>query len=405
MKWSNRFFCSNIWPDSDSQLLRLVLAGTGINWMTSLEDKARAAKNFSFLVSESNVSGDLKFDDMELTMIPSEIWKMGQVIKNISMQRNQISIVPEAFFDLISIQRLCLDNNMIKRFPDELGSISYLQYMSADFNLIQCLPRTVGMLTNLKVLRLAENCISALPLELGGCEKITTLDIAGNPTTFPPREVCTRGTLAICKFLKTFSSATSSGILRFKSIPMETLPIEVMQIPRLKRLDLTGSIVKIIPVFCAGLASSLQKIDVIPEQLLFPHSSIMASGTEATLKYLQDILDGINNSQIRSSGSYGQIKLDGMFLPEVPPQVLNATALTKLDISRNAIHEFTGLHENIFLKHFIAEQNQLQFIPHDVLRSTKTLVTINVNRNLLTQFPQSVLICPLLKTLCIGGNE
>ena len=55
--------------------------------MTSLEDKARAAKNFSFLVAESNVSGELKLDDMELSTIPSEIWKAGQLIKSISMQR------------------------------------------------------------------------------------------------------------------------------------------------------------------------------------------------------------------------------------------------------------------------------------------------------------------------------
>lgn len=373
--------------------------------MTSLDDKARAAKNFSYLVSESNVSGDLKLDDMELSSIPSEIWKMGQLIKSVSMQRNQISIVPDSFFDLNSIQRLCLDHNLIKRFPDELGNICYLQHMSADFNMIQCLPHTVGLLTNLKVLRLAENCISALPLELGGCEKITTLDITGNPTTFPPKEVCARGSLAICKFLKTFSSATSSGVLRFKNIPMEVLPIEVMQIPRLKKLDLLGSMVKVIPVFCAGLASSLQKIDVAPEQLSFPHPSIMASGTEATLKYLQDILDGINKSQVRSSGTYGEINLVGMFLPEVPPQVLVATALTKLNISQNSIREVTGLHEDIYLKHFMAEQNQLQAIPHDVLRSTKVLLTMNMNRNNLTQFPQSVLLCPMLKTLCIGGNE
>lgn len=373
--------------------------------MTSLEDKARAAKNFSFLVSEANVSGDLKLDDMELSIIPSELWKMGQVIKSISLQRNQISLVSEAFFELISIQRLCLDHNLIKRFPDELGNISYLQYMSADFNLIECLPHTVGMLTNLKVLRLAQNCISALPLELGSCEKITTLDITGNPTSFPPREVCVRGSLAICKFLKTFSSATSSGTLRFKNIPMRILPIEVMQIPRLKRLDLMGSIVQIIPVFCAGLASSLQKIDVMPDQLVFPHPSIIARGTDAILKYLQDILDGINQSQVRSSGTYGHIKLVGMFLPEVPPEVLIATALTKLNISDNAIVEFTGLHANIFLKHFIAERNQLPAIPHDVLRSTHLLVTINMNYNTLTQFPQAVLLCPSLKTLCIGGNE
>lgn len=373
--------------------------------MTSLQEKARVAKNFAFLVSEANVTGDLNIDDMDLSSIPSEIWKMGQVIKSISMKRNQISLVPEAFFDLNTIQRLCLDNNLIKKFPDELGNISYLQHMSADYNMIQYLPHTIGMLTNLKVLRLAENCIAALPLQLGCCEKITTLDIAGNPTTFPPREVCSLGSLAICKFLKTFSSATSSGTLRFKNIPMEILPIEVMQVPRLKRLDLVGSIVRIIPVFCAGLASSLTKIDVAPEQLVFPHPSIMASGTEATLKYLQDILDGINHSQIRSSSTFGVIKLVGMFLPEVPPEVLVATALTKLDISENSICEFTGLHESILLKHFIAARNQLQGIPRDVLRSTKLLVTIDMNYNLLTQFPQSVLLCPLLKTLCIGGNE
>jgi Leucine-rich repeat (LRR) protein len=373
--------------------------------MTSLDDKARAAKNFSYLVSEANVSGDLKLDDMDLSMIPSEIWKMGQVIKSISLQKNQISLVSEAFFGVITIQRLCLDHNLIKEFPDELGNISYLQYMSADFNLIECLPHTVGMLTNLKVLRLAENCISALPLELGSCEKITTLDITGNPTTFPPTEVCARGSLAICKFLKTFSSAASSGTLRFKNIPMRILPIEVMQIPRLKRIDLTGSIVQIIPVFCAGLASSLQKIDVTPEQLMFPHPSIIARGTEAILIYLKDILDGINRSQVRSSGSYGQINLVGMFLPEVPPEVLTATALTKLNISDNAIVELKGLHPSIFLKHFIAERNQLPAIPHDVLRSTQVLSTINLNYNMLTQFPQAVLLCPFLKTLCIGGNE
>jgi Leucine-rich repeat (LRR) protein len=277
--------------------------------------------------------------------------------------------------------------------------------MSADFNMIECLPHTIGMLTNLKVLRLAENCISALPLELGSCEKITTLDITGNPTSFPPKEVCTRGSLAICKFLKTFSSAASSGTLRFKNIPMRILPVEVMQIPRLKRLDLIGSAVQIIPVFCAGLASSLQKIDVMPEQLVFPHPSIIAGGTDTILKYLQDILDDINRSQVRSSGTYGHINLVGMFLPEVPPEVLHATALTKLNISDNAITEFTGLHSNIILKHFIAERNRLPAIPHDVLRAASVLVTINLNYNMLTQFPQAVLLCPLLKTLCIGGNE
>jgi hypothetical protein len=101
----------------------------------------------------------------------------------------------------------------------------------------------------------------------------------------------------------------------------------------------------------------------------------------------------------------GEINLVGMFLPEVPPQVLVATALTKLNISQNSFREVTGLHGGIYLKHFMAEQNQLQAIPHDVLRSTKVLLTMNMNRNILTQFPQSVLLCPMLKTLCIGGNE
>jgi Leucine-rich repeat (LRR) protein len=330
---------------------------------------------------------------------------MGQVIKNISIRRNQILSVPDAFFGVISIQRLHLDNNLIKRFPDELGNICQLQHLSANFNLIECLPHSVGLLTNLKVLYLAENCISALPLQLGSCEKITTLDITGNPTTFPPNEVCIRGSLAICKFLRTFSSATSSGVLRFSSIPMTILPIEVLQIPRLKRLDLLGSIVEVIPVFCASLSSSLQRIDVEPNKLVFPHPSIVACGTEAVLKYLQNILDGIYQSQIRSSKNFGEIQLVGMHLPAVPPEVMAATALTKLDISQNAIREFSGLQESIHLKHFIAEGNQLEFIPQDVLRSTRILTTLNMNYNLLTQFPQAILLCPLLKTLCIGGNE
>jgi len=158
---------------------------------------------------------------------------------------------------------------------------------------------------------------------------------------------------------------------------MEVLPIEVMQVPRLKRLDLVGSNRENYSCFLRRSCLKFNKnLNVAPEQLVFPHPSIMASGIRSNIEVpARHFRWHHHHSQIRSSSTFGVIKLAGYVPSRSATGVCCvATAFRQnWTFPENSICGFTGLNESIHLKHFIAARNQLQGIPRDVFDRSKII--------------------------------
>nr|XP_020828738.1 leucine-rich repeat-containing protein 27 isoform X2 [Phascolarctos cinereus] len=122
-----------------------------------------------------------------LEHLSEEIFKIPH-LKQLHLQRNELSIIPKDFFQLLpSLVWLDLRHNKIKAIPSGIGSHK-----------------------NLKTLLMEKNPIKTLPVELGNLASLKALNLRSCPLEFPPKDVVQKGLLAILAFLRNWAQRQSA---------------------------------------------------------------------------------------------------------------------------------------------------------------------------------------------------
>ncbi|XP_078700717.1 uncharacterized protein LOC144927256 [Branchiostoma floridae x Branchiostoma belcheri] len=113
------------------------------------------------------------------------------------------SLVPEDISRLKNLELLDLRNSGLESLPDGVRELVKLNRLNIFDNRFTSVPEQIMNLSNIRKLLLSGNSISRLPLTLGHLDKLDDMDIRNNPLTYPPPDVCEKGTAAIMDFLRT----------------------------------------------------------------------------------------------------------------------------------------------------------------------------------------------------------
>ncbi|XP_078607381.1 uncharacterized protein LOC144879631 [Branchiostoma floridae x Branchiostoma japonicum] len=113
------------------------------------------------------------------------------------------SPVPEDIGRLKNLQNLDLQHSGLESLPNCVGELVQLRYLNISTNKFTSVPDSIMNLHNIEIINLSHNRIVDLPLTLSRLTPLQDMVISGNPLTYPPSDVCEKGTAAIMVFMRT----------------------------------------------------------------------------------------------------------------------------------------------------------------------------------------------------------
>lgn len=132
-----------------------------------------------------NQIDDVNFDGMGLNSLPESIGQISN-LRILSLDRNQLTKLPEVIQHLTNLERLSIGGNLLKELPDWLGDCAQLRSLSIDNIGLSELPIWLQQLFNLENLSIGGNPLKELPDWLGDSRTLIGLDLGGlNLTSLP----------------------------------------------------------------------------------------------------------------------------------------------------------------------------------------------------------------------------
>ncbi len=112
--------------------------------------QAEARKRIEQARREGSPILDLR--DLQLTSVPEALWQL-TTLQWLELSGNQLTSVPEALGQLIALQRLDLSRNQLTSVPAALGQLTALQGLNLSGNKLTSVPEALGHLAEAGTLR------------------------------------------------------------------------------------------------------------------------------------------------------------------------------------------------------------------------------------------------------------
>lgn len=354
----------------------------------------------------------LDLDYNKLSSLPQK-WSGVAGLKELHLRNNSLTALPN-FISCVSLKEVyCasnrLENAAISSFP---ASLAILELRD---NKIKEIDPSIVDLKELQRLDVANNNISTLPPKMGMMETLKALNVDGNPMRGLRRDIISRGTQAIMKYLRSRIVENvgdgQNGMAKMtSSLPVSAEMAEVAKIHSLstsKSLDLSKNMwsessVKLmedcqdIPLETVNLSRT--GISAIPLPLYGFHSS---------LKVLNLSLNKLTtlDAKIGSFTAITHLDLSSNQLTDLPSELANLKKLIELNIFQN---KFTVLPECTFklesLEHLLAGGNQISVINVDGLKNLPKLSTLALQNNNIAQVPPQLGLIATIRNLQLEGN-
>ncbi|XP_078700505.1 uncharacterized protein LOC144927131 isoform X2 [Branchiostoma floridae x Branchiostoma belcheri] len=182
-------------PEEVCSLLQLGYLGLGGNPLKCLPDKI------------SQLTGLTRLDimDCQFDEFPRQVLQL-KGLKELYMGKwageGKPSLVPEDIGRLKNLENLRMENSDLESLPEGVRELVQLKYLNISDNRFTSVPEQIMNLPNITELHLSGNRISRLPLTLSRMARLKNMIIGDNPLTYPPPDVCKKGTAAIMDFLR-----------------------------------------------------------------------------------------------------------------------------------------------------------------------------------------------------------
>jgi Leucine-rich repeat (LRR) protein len=163
----------------------------------------------------------LSLQDNEISVIPKEIQKLTN-LKTIELNENEIQIIPKEFFELKNLKKIDLSKNIIEVIPDEISKLVKLEELDLPNNQIKVLPASFGQLKKLVDCDISENLIRELPCEFANLKSLKYLKLDSTSETLitPPSFIVKKGEFSIISYLE--------QIQTFKAQEYSRLPLLIL---------------------------------------------------------------------------------------------------------------------------------------------------------------------------------
>ncbi|XP_024277315.1 leucine-rich repeat-containing protein 40 isoform X2 [Oncorhynchus tshawytscha] len=348
-------------PDSLGNLNHLVKLNLSHNKLKSLPSGISVMKNLRLLDCTHN----------QLESIPPVLSQMAS-LEQLYLRHNKLRFLPE--LPSSRLKELHVGNNQIEVLEAEhLKHLSTLSVLELRDNKVKTLPEEIKLLQGLERLDLVNNDISSLPAALALLPKLKILTLEGNPLRGIRRDLLTKGTNELLKYLRGRIKEDSDGKGDEPDTAM-TLPsqakINVHTIKTRKTLDYSEKQMACVPddVFDAVGSEPVASVNFSKNQLAAvpPRNNLLTSlpmEIEALMKLrsitlsfnrfklfpevlyrvpsLETILisnnqvGAINPLQLKALDKLSTLDLQNNDIMQVPPELGNCTSLRALMLDGN----------------------------------------------------------------------
>ncbi|KAJ1327119.1 hypothetical protein BSLG_010466 [Batrachochytrium salamandrivorans] len=420
------------------------------NWweVTDLSRLIAADNNITDIDPRIGELGALSILDLHnntISMLPESIGSL-QHLAILNLSFNRLSILPDAIFQLPLVE-LYLQGNTIKELPHTIGNLSRLSVLDLSDNNLTELPPSMASLSSLLKLNISKNKLTNLgAVDINGFIHLTELNAGYNTiSSFVAPNVSAislpklkifdlknnrMGLLDVildcpelCDLCLSFNQITSIAagvfsnlvelqILDLRDNALSEVPIDVLQLAQLKRLDLTNNSIRLLQPQL-GLLKNLSMLLVSGN----PIRGLPATeSTAKLLMYLQTRIPAQETPRAAIPGlsSTGEAKTA---IPQNPTSSLaiasNSAAPTQQEVSSRIMNlsnqSLTALDEAILSGFSFSpstidlSQNQLQELPSILDQYSSSLSSLIVCKNRLLSFP--TILFSHLKTLDLSCNN
>lgn len=384
-------------PNDWSQIINLQKLNLSANQLAELPSTICRLPLLSYLDVGSN----------KLACLPVD-WTNLSSLKELYLRSNCLSELPN-LRDCGNLKELYCARNSFKRL--EIGNLpNSLMIVEFRDNKITEIEEDIIQLKELQRFDLANNDISTLPPKMGTMEHVKALNVEGNPMRGIRRDIISKGTLAIMKYLRTriVTSKASNGHHNGQSsLPMSSEVADHTKKHALatsKTLDLSKKpFTPNLLEDCGDIPLEVISMSKMGISEIPPGLSLF----QLSLRSLDCSMNKISciNASIGGFMSLTHLNLASNLLVNLPAEFSSLQNLIELNIMQN---RFKELPDCIFmlscLEHLLAGGNQIEKIDTNGLRKLSKLSTLSLQNNSISQVPPELGLISTLKNLQLEGN-
>lgn len=367
------------------------------NKLSSLPDSLAQLKNVKLLDCSNN----------QLTDIPVSLSEM-LALEQLYLRHNKLHLLPQ--LPAPSLKELYVGNNQIEQLEaEQLSSLTAISLLELRDNKIKSLPEQITLLSTLTRLDLTNNDITTLPASLSLLPNLKMLLLEGNPMRGIRRDLLTKGTNELLKYLRGRIKEEPDG--PDEGPTAMTLPsqarVNIHNIKTLKLLEFSEKQADQVPdeVFDAAADQAISNVNFsknrlsnIPPRLMEFHSS------------LSDINLGFNRLTCCSPDVCKLLQLMHIDfrnnqLSDLPSEMRNLTKLRSIILNYNRFKTFPDiLYEVVSLETVLLGNNQVGGVDPGRLIKLVNLSTLDLSNNDLLNIPPELGLCTTLRCLSLEGN-
>jgi len=410
-------------------------------------------------LGDVNMLHQLDLANNHLQGLPGSIGFLTKV-SNLNLSNNKLEDLPPEISSMSGLTTLDLNNNKLKSIPESMKNLSHLEILYLRNNNISSLPALTHC-TNLKELHLGSNCIkeiskedienilnvrtldlrenkidkisddvtllqllerldlsnndlSTIPYTLGVLPHLKTLQIEGNPMKTIRRDIVSRGTVGLLKYLR--SRLEEDQIVELQKGGGNVSPVLMSGSPPIpdkytlktsQSLNLSSKSLVELPNEAVENASEakVQAVDISKNQF-----SAVPENLEQILPLLYE-LNISNNKIIQIPNFIGTgrllqfLDLGNNRLSSLPDEISSLTHLREIILN---VNQFETVPECVFgcqkLETLLIANNKISIIDVDGLSKLKQLAILDLQNNAVQSVPPQLGNLTQIRTLQLEGN-
>ncbi|XP_013195333.1 leucine-rich repeat-containing protein 57 [Amyelois transitella] len=131
-------------------------------------------------------TGVLQLADHKLKEVPIEVLGLSDILRNLDLSKNKISVLPEDISKFKHLKQLNLETNKLEMLPNSITNLKKLELLNVSNNLLCSLPQGFVNLSNIKQVYLNNNRFKEFPLQLLKLHNLEVVELSNNKITEIP---------------------------------------------------------------------------------------------------------------------------------------------------------------------------------------------------------------------------